>query len=86
MFSVPLSVVTVPKFQYSVPIPVKYIAEYISGTMSKPNFYFDGLPGIPLKFCVYDMTLVLLKLNGKMIVKWLSEQFWRCYLCIIWMK
>ncbi len=22
------------------------------------------------------MTLVLLKLNGKMLVKWLSEQFW----------
>ncbi len=26
--------------------------------------------------CVYDMTLVLLKWNGKMFVKWLSEQFW----------
>ncbi len=25
--------------------------------------------------CVYDMTLVLLKLNGKMLLKWLSEQF-----------
>ncbi len=25
--------------------------------------------------CVYDMTLVLLKWNGKMLVKWLSEQF-----------
>ncbi len=28
------------------------------------------------------MTLVLLKLNGKMLVKWLSEQFWRYCLCI----
>ncbi len=27
--------------------------------------------------CVYDMTLVLLKLNGNMLVKWLPEQFWR---------
>ncbi len=26
--------------------------------------------------CVYDMTLVLLKWNGKMLVMWLSEQFW----------
>ncbi len=26
--------------------------------------------------CVYDMTLVLLEWNGKMFVKWLSEQFW----------
>ncbi len=32
--------------------------------------------------CVYDMTLVLLKLNGKMLVKWLSEQFWRYCSCI----
>ncbi len=27
--------------------------------------------------CVYDMMLVLLKWNGKMLVKWLSDQFWR---------
>ncbi len=27
--------------------------------------------------CVYDMTLVLLKLNGNMLVKWLPEHFWR---------
>ncbi len=34
-------------------------------------------------FCVYnDMTLVLLKWNGKMLVKWLSEQFWRYCSCI----
>ncbi len=26
--------------------------------------------------CVYDLTLVLLKWNGKMLVKWLSEQSW----------
>ncbi len=26
--------------------------------------------------CVYDMTLDLLKSNGKMRMKWLSEQFW----------
>ncbi len=32
--------------------------------------------------CVYDMTLVLLKWNGKMLVKWLSDQFWRYCLCI----
>ncbi len=50
--------------------------------MSKPNFNFDGLLWIPLYFCVYEMMLVLLKLNGKMLVKWLSEQFWRCCLCI----
>ncbi len=41
----------------------------------KPNFYFDGLPWILLQFCV---TLVLLQLNGKLLMKWLSEQFWRC--------
>ncbi len=35
-----------------------------------------------MKFCVYDMTLVLLKWNGKMLVKWLSEQFWRYCSCI----
>ncbi len=28
------------------------------------------------------MTLVLLKWNGKMLVKWLSDQFWRCCSCI----
>ncbi len=28
------------------------------------------------------MTLVLLKLNGKMLVKWLSDQFWRYCSCI----
>ncbi len=32
--------------------------------------------------CVYDMTLVLLKWNGKMLVKWLSDQFWRYCSCI----
>ncbi len=31
---------------------------------------------------VYDMTLVLLKWNGKMLVKWLSDQFWRYCSCI----
>ncbi len=30
----------------------------------------------------FKMTLVLLKRNCKMYVKWLSEQFWRCCLCI----
>ncbi len=30
----------------------------------------------------FKMTLVLLKRNCKMHVKWLSEQFWRCCLCI----
>ncbi len=28
--------------------------------------------------CVYDMALVLLESNGKTLMKWLSEQFWRC--------
>ncbi len=32
--------------------------------------------------CVYDMTLILLKLNGKMLVKWLSDQLWRYCSCI----
>ncbi len=32
--------------------------------------------------CVYDMMLVLLKWNGKMLVKWLSDQFWRHCSCI----
>ncbi len=32
--------------------------------------------------CVHDMTLVLLKSNGTMLVKWLSEQFWRCCSCV----
>ncbi len=31
---------------------------------------------------LYDMTLILLKWNGKMLVMWLSEQFWRSSLCI----
>ncbi len=26
--------------------------------------------------CIYDMMLVLLKWNGKMLMKWLSQQFW----------
>ncbi len=25
---------------------------------------------------MYDMTIVLLKWNGQMLMKWLSEQFW----------
>ncbi len=32
--------------------------------------------------CVYDMTLVLLKSNGKMLMKWLSKQFLRCCSCM----
>ncbi len=32
--------------------------------------------------CVYDMMLVLLKLNGKMLVKWLSDKLWRYCSCI----
>ncbi len=32
--------------------------------------------------CVYNMMLVLLKWNSKMLVKWLSGQFWRCCSCI----
>ncbi len=32
---------------------------------------------------VYDMTLVLLKWNGKMLVKWLSEQFWESYMYVL---
>ncbi len=30
----------------------------------------------------FKLTMVLLKWNGKMLVNWLSEQFWRCCLCI----
>ncbi len=44
------------------------------------DFYFDGLPWIVL--CVYDTRLVLLKSNGKMLMKWLSERFWRCCSCM----
>ncbi len=32
--------------------------------------------------CVYDMRIVLLKLNGEMLMKWLSEQFWRWCSCV----
>ncbi len=32
--------------------------------------------------CVYDMRIVLLKWNGQTIIKWLSEQFWRCFSCV----
>ncbi len=32
--------------------------------------------------CVYDMALVLLESNGKTLMKWLSEQFWRCCSCM----
>ncbi len=44
---------------------------------AKPNLYFDRLP---FKFinllsfcslCIYDMTIVLLKWNGQMLMKWL---------------
>ncbi len=33
----------------------------------KKDFYFDGLPCIPLHFCVYDT--LLLKLNGEKLMK-----------------
>ncbi len=40
-----------------------------------PNFFWFGV--------VHDMTLVLLKSNGKMLMKWLSEQFLRClFMCL----
>ncbi len=32
--------------------------------------------------CVYDVMLYLLKSNGKMLMKWLSEQSWRCCSCM----
>ncbi len=48
-------------------------------TMSKPNLYFDGLPWIPLQICVY---MILRWFYSNETVKWLSEQFWRCCLCI----
>ncbi len=44
----------------------------------KKKTYFDGLPWIPLHLCVYDMRIVLLEWNGQTLIKWLSEQFWRC--------
>ncbi len=31
--------------------------------------------------CVYDTPKIFLKSNGKMLMKWLSEQFWRCWSC-----
>ncbi len=36
------------------------------------------------QFCdwVYKIWLDLLKSNGKMLMKWLSEQFWRCCSCM----
>ncbi len=46
------------------------------------TFILTGCREDLLKVCVYDMTLVLLKWNGKMLVKWLSGQFWRCCSCI----
>ncbi len=50
----------------------------------KPDFYFDGLPWKPLHSCVCicDMRIVLLKWNGETLMKWLSEQFWRCCSCV----
>ncbi len=32
--------------------------------------------------CVYDMRIVLLKWNSETLIKWLSEQFWRCCSCV----
>ncbi len=32
--------------------------------------------------CVYDMRIVLLNWNSEMLIKWLSEQFWRCCSCV----
>ncbi len=32
--------------------------------------------------CVYDMRIVLLKWNSETLMKWLSEQFWRCCSCV----
>ncbi len=31
----------------------------------------------------FKLTMVLLKWNGKMLVKWLSEQFWRCCIYVL---
>ncbi len=31
---------------------------------------------------VYEMMLVLLKSTGEMLMKWLSDQFWRCCSCM----
>ncbi len=28
----------------------------------------------------FKLTMVLLEWNAKMLMKWLSEQFWRCFL------
>ncbi len=44
------------------------------------------LPWIPLKFSVYDITLGLLKWNGKMLVKWLRSvlEMFFMYLCPHW--
>ncbi len=32
--------------------------------------------------CLYDMRIVLLKWKGQTLMKWLSEKFWRCCLCV----
>ncbi len=33
-------------------------------------------------YSMTPLTPVLLKWNGKKLMEWLSEQFWRCCLCI----
>ncbi len=40
------------------------------------------LMGCRTFLCVYDMRIVLLKWNNETLIKWLSEQFWRCCSCV----
>ncbi len=55
---------------------------YVEMSSKNPDFYFNRLPWIPLHLCVYDMRIVLLKSNGERLMKWFSEQFWRCCSCV----
>ncbi len=40
----------------------------------KPNFYFDGLPWRTCSCCMYVCDITVVNLNGKMLMKWLSQQ------------
>ncbi len=60
---------------------------FCCNVFKKTEFYFDGLPWITFTFlCVYDMMIVLLKLNGETLMKWLGavlEMLFVC-LCLHW--
>ncbi len=55
----------------------------ISGTVSSSeNKLLFWLVAVNTFTFLHDMRLILLNRIGKMLNKWLSEQFWQCFSCI----